>query len=68
MTIGDSDTCQDCQATIDPTRRVYRAANGGPRCPVCQVLHECRVEIVAVTTLAAVMNRLCDEDERGRVN
>jgi hypothetical protein len=52
-----SDTCGECGGPIDVTRRVYRGPNGLPRCSICQVLAECRLEIVKLTTLAEMLEK-----------
>lgn len=47
-----ADHCAECGDAIDLRKRLYRGPHGLPRCPVCQVLSECRLEIVKVTKLA----------------
>ena len=58
-----SDACGECGGELDVTRRVYQGPNGLPRCPVCQVLAECRLEIIRITTLAEMLEKA--ESKRG---
>ncbi len=53
MTIADH--CAECGDVLDPLKRLYRGPGGLPRCPICQVLFEMRLEIVRVTKLADVL-------------
>lgn len=59
----NADHCCECDQPIDITKRVYKGKGGLPRCAVCQVLAECRLEIVRITKLAEVLESA--ERERG---
>lgn len=50
-----SDTCCDCEAPLDVTKRIYRGPGGLPRCPVCQIIAEMRLEIAKVTAIVELM-------------
>lgn len=54
----DVDHCGECGFVIDPTKRLYHGPGNKPRCALCQVLAELRLELVKVTTLAQLMNEM----------
>lgn len=61
-----SDVCGECGQPIDLQKRLYRGPDDKPRCPICQVLAECHMELARVTKLGELLEAI--ERERGVLN